>query len=54
MVTVLCLLYHLVASGTHLDGFSLSCLIIKEVEVVLARETSVPRLFGQIAEFEIA
>lgn len=36
MVTVPCLLYHLVASGAHLDGFSLGCLIIKEVEVVLA------------------
>lgn len=54
MVAVLCLLYHLVASWAHLNVFSFCCLIINGVEVILARETSVPRLFGQIAEFEIA
>ena len=36
MVTAPCLLYHLVASRAHLDGLSFSCLIIKEVKVVLA------------------
>ena len=36
MVTVPRLLYHLVASRAHLDGFSFSCLIINRVEVILA------------------
>jgi hypothetical protein len=36
MVTVLCLLYHLVASRAHLYSLSFCCLIIKEVEVIFA------------------
>jgi hypothetical protein len=35
MVTVPRLLYHLVASWTHLDSLSFGCLIINRVEVVL-------------------
>ena len=36
MVTVPRFLYHLVASRAHLDSLSFSCLIINEVEMVLA------------------
>jgi len=36
MVTVSRLLYHLVASWAHLDSLSFGCLIINEVEVILA------------------
>ena len=36
MVTVPRFLYHLVASRAHLDSLSFGCLIINEVEVILA------------------
>lgn len=36
MVTVPRLLYHLVASWAHLDSLSFGCLIINEVEMILA------------------